>query len=135
MIDSKRVVLVGFSHGGTTVLMASLNRPLLPYTGFIAFYPLCNAIGVSDAYAFTAPTIVLIGAQDDWNPADACKFTAQRAKGPFALHVYPGAYHAFDRPGPAILWEGHWIGGGNPATSQAQTDVENFLKKLGSNAM
>jgi len=37
MIDSKRLVLVGFSHGGLTVLMASLDLRPIPYMGFIAF--------------------------------------------------------------------------------------------------
>jgi len=55
MIDSKRVVLVGFSHGGLTVLMASLDRPILAYAGFIAFYPYCGAAGRYSR--FTVPTL------------------------------------------------------------------------------
>ena len=133
MIDSKRVVLVGFSHGGLTVLMATLERPIIPYAAVIAFYPYCSGTGTSNG--FTVPTLILIGEKDDWTPADGCKVLAHDAKGPIELHVYPGAYHGFDHPGSVVIAYGHRMGGDLQTTWQARTDVENFLAKLGLSAM
>jgi len=79
--------------------------------------------------------MILIGANDDLTPADGCKLTVQEATGPIELHVYPGAYHGFDRPGGVGFVGAYHVGGDVQATWQAHTDVENFLKKLGSSAM
>jgi dienelactone hydrolase len=133
IIDSKRVVLIGFSHGGTTTLLASLDRPPLPYAGFIALYPGCY--GTSFSSGFTAPTMILIGDQDDWTPADACKSRLETVAGPIELHIYPGASHGFDRPGPTVFPLGHRLEGSPQATSRARADVENFLMKLGGGRM
>jgi dienelactone hydrolase len=129
MIDSKRVVLVGFSHGGLTVLMASLDRPTIPYAGFIAFYPYCG--GTSFSNGFTVPTMILIGDKDDWTPADGCRAAVKDAKGPITLHVYPGAPHGFARVGGSGFVYGHYVGGDLQATSQAQADIETLLAALG----
>jgi dienelactone hydrolase len=132
MIDSKRVVLVGFSHGALTVLIASLDWPIIPYAGFIALYPNCG--GPTVLSGFTVPTMILIGEADDSTPADACKSGVNYTKGPIELHVYPGAYHGFDRPDRVVFVGNVHIGGNAQATLQAHTDVEHFLTKLGSSA-
>ena len=60
----------------------------------------------------TVPTLILIGERDDWAPAQECRnmvdgrddWGISRSSGegaPVRLVVYPGAYHAFDVPGPA----------------------------------
>ena len=47
------------------------------------------------------PTLILIGAKDDWSSSTACEQMVAGARGRSAkatIAVYPGAYHDFDRP-------------------------------------
>ena len=47
------------------------------------------------------PTLILIGAKDDWSPASACEQMVAGARGRTAqasLTVYQGAYQDFDHP-------------------------------------
>jgi dienelactone hydrolase len=47
------------------------------------------------------PTLVLVGASDDWAPATACEQMVAGARGRSAqtkIVVYPGAYAEFDHP-------------------------------------
>jgi dienelactone hydrolase len=47
--------------------------------------------------------LILIGENDDWTPAEACRQltdAAREAGYPVALKVYPGAHHALDSPHP-----------------------------------
>src|SRR3974377_263436 len=63
----------------------------------IAYYPGCGI----PAASMTAPTLVLIGEADDWNPAERCREMVAHARqdgATIALTVYPGAYHAFCVP-------------------------------------
>jgi dienelactone hydrolase len=75
----------------------------------VALYPGCalqlssgrvSAVGL---YSPDAPVLILIGANDDWTPAEPCRTltaAAQAAGYPVAIKVYPGAYHAFDSSKP-----------------------------------
>jgi dienelactone hydrolase len=133
-IDSKRVVLMGFSHGALTALMAALERPSLSYAGFISLYPYCG--GADFSRGLSAPTMILIGEKDDWTPASLCKEIASEAGGQIELHVYQSAYHAFDRTDGTFIVNGCCTGGGisqrhvgyDPdAYKQSRIDVERFL--------
>ena len=47
------------------------------------------------------PTLILIGAKDDWSSASACEQMVAGARGRSArssIKVYTGAYHDFDHP-------------------------------------
>src|SRR5215831_15807832 len=84
-VDPQRVAAVGFSQGGwVTLLVAEANsfelfaRPSnLGFRAVVAFYPLCRAARGRP----TIPTLILIGALDDWTPAADCseKIDAWRA--------------------------------------------------------
>jgi dienelactone hydrolase len=129
-IDGSRVGLMGGSHGGATTL-ASMVAPegnseflarekRVGFAAAVALYPGCTAqyggwrvrreskssgpvseyIGV---YEPIAPLLILIGENDDWTPAEACrKLTeaAQRAGYPVGIKIYPGAHHSFDNDRP-----------------------------------
>ena len=101
-IDANRIALVGWSNGGGTVLYAVQTGGPAPAPDFrtaIAFYPGCRAPmaraqkdGVE--WATRLPLNILIGAADDWTPAEPCRELA-RAQGVRYVE-YEGAYHGFD---------------------------------------
>lgn len=106
-IDPARIVLWGFSHGGSTVL-ATLTAGAAAQGRFrqaIAFYPGCSAYAQAAARGerlqLAAPLQILIGEADDWTPAAPCQawVAALAPAGQAAAIVtYPGAFHDFDNP-------------------------------------
>ena len=66
----------------------------------VAFFPGCRRLR-DTAWSARLPTLILIGAKDDWTPASACEQMVAGARGRSAragIVVYPGAYHDFDHP-------------------------------------
>jgi dienelactone hydrolase len=106
-----RIGVMGWSLGGGTILTAirdsgSLGRPGdLPQGDFraaVAFNPAtCDTRVANTGWTSQIPLLVLVGDADVWTPAAPCKIMVDLAasKGsPSAIHIYPGAYHAFDSP-------------------------------------
>jgi dienelactone hydrolase len=104
-VDTRRVALLGWSNGGSTVLR-TIDRPawpLAPVTA-IALYPGCAAALRRADYAPAVPLLLLIGAVDDWTPPQPCIELAERLRarpgGPAVdLVVYADSYHGFDGSG------------------------------------
>ncbi|NUZ07845.1 dienelactone hydrolase family protein [Piscinibacter koreensis] len=101
-VDSRRIGIVGFSHGGSTVL-AAVNRrdpavaaaPAQPAFA-VAFYPGC-APARRHGFEAALPLLILIGDADDWTPAAPCVALVAEARGVRPqIELYPGAAHAFD---------------------------------------
>lgn len=100
-----RVFLIGWSHGASTALWAV--RPQIAtrtgdrdFRSVVAFYPSCMT-PTRTAWSARVPTLILIGAADDWTPARACEAMIEGARGRSAkvdVITYPGAHHAFDHP-------------------------------------
>jgi len=75
-VDPQRVAAVGFSQGGwVSLLVAAANSfelfvraSNLRFRAVVAFYPLCRAV----AGRPVIPTLILIGALDEWTPAADC---------------------------------------------------------------
>jgi dienelactone hydrolase len=108
-VDPGRIGLFGWSNGGSTVLWtlddAIRARPIdLPGADFrvaVAFYPGCTSLLRRDHWRPIAPLLVLIGADDDWTPAEPCISLVERVRAAGAdvgIVVYPDAYHVFDAP-------------------------------------
>lgn len=110
-VDAQSVFVLGWSHGGSTVL--SVVRPDAPgrraggprFKAAIAFYPGCTLPMQRAAYEPTMPTLILHGEADDWTPAAPCIALAERLRHvPFPLETitYPEAHHGFDQPGGVV---------------------------------
>ncbi len=108
-IDAKKIVLWGWSHGGSTVLNTVTHKPVpgdfsddVKFIEAIAFYPGCSPFAKDNSPAkISSPLTILMGDADDWTPAAPCATFASRLKNneqPVSLTLYPGAYHDFDNP-------------------------------------
>ena len=111
-IDVKKIVLWGWSHGGSTVLNSVTRRggvaglgefpAELKFAESIAFYPGCSPFAKDSApQKISSPLTILMGDADDWTPAAPCTAFAARLKNneqPVSITLYPGAFHDFDNP-------------------------------------
>jgi len=103
-IRKDRISLLGWANGGISVLWAV--RPSLEpdddrpdFRSAAVFYPGCRRLG-DTAWSTRIPTLVLIGALDNWTPAKHCEDMVKNARGRSAQVVivaYKGAHHDFDR--------------------------------------
>lgn len=127
-----RVSAVGFSHGGDTVLVAASQSAVkgngaTPFASVVAFYPWCALGGAPIA----SPVLILIGDADDWPPAIRCKQLQSSWRPEFgssSLHIYPGATHAFDAPGPQRRYLGHLLRYDAAAAEDAAARSRRFLE-------
>lgn len=98
-VDADRIAVIGYSQGGGVALdavelggvEAAFNRR---FRVAIAYYPPCPY-----SLDVAVPTLILIGAIDDWALARDCRDMMTRRTGsgaPLRLIVYPDAYHGFN---------------------------------------
>lgn len=103
-IQSQRIALLGWSHGGGVALdaMTRTRTPSGRFAGAVAFYPGCTSRNArAERFHPYAPVLLLIGEADDWTPAAPCKALAATvaARGePLQIVTYPDTYHDFDNP-------------------------------------
>ena len=100
-VDGTRIVVIGWSHGGSA-LLAALNHRIgvqpLQARAAVAFYPGCSPYArTQGSYLPVAPLLILIGANDDWTPPAPCvelgKWTPK-----VKVQVFPDSHHGFDHP-------------------------------------
>jgi dienelactone hydrolase len=103
--------LIGWSHGGSTVLTAAAE-PVPPglIDRAVAYYPGCFDIGRAERWRPGVPVLMLLGGSDDWTPASYCQGLAARFPGRLRQVTYPGALHGFD--GPATRHQSRWLPNG-----------------------
>ena len=137
-VDPQRVAAVGFSAGAwVTLSVAETNafelfepQSKLRLRAAAAFYPPCWGAAARPGM----PTLIFIGALDDWTPAAEC---SRRIAGwgndgpPIDLVIYPGAYHGFYytylQPG-RTLFE-HWLEYNGEAADNADHRLHQFLDR------
>lgn len=142
-VDVKKIGVVGWSNGGSTVLAVTNLRhpdvaaaPVKPAFA-VAFYPGCAA-DLKRGYEPAAPLLLMIGAADDWTPAAPCRTLARVAPEPKPeIEVYPGAYHDFDGEGAVRIrrdvpngvnpGQGVHVGGNAAARRASQARLLKFL--------
>jgi dienelactone hydrolase len=105
-VEADKVALLGWSNGGISVLWAVRRLATVPkddtadFRSAVALYPGCRRLD-NAAWSARIPTLILVGAADDWSPPQACQRMVAGARGRSAgtsIVVYPGAYHDFDHP-------------------------------------
>ena len=104
-VAADRVSLIGWANGAVAVLWtirpSAARRDGKPdFRSAVALFPGCRRLRDS-AWSARLPTLILIGAKDDWTPASACEQMVAGARGRTArisITVYPDAYHDFDHP-------------------------------------
>ena len=138
-VDPERVGVIGWSHGGWTimsVMQGDSDDPSIPSTLFtqdaklrfkaaIAYYPWCP-LGKKTFYG---PLLILIGEADDWTPARRCKVMVGKSQAggkPIRMKIYPGATHAFDA-GVNRTVLGHRIASDPAASEDSLRRVNAFL--------
>jgi dienelactone hydrolase len=138
IVVPERVVLMGFSRGGATALVALEQGAVSveaimerKFKAAVAFYPRCS----DSTGDMSVPTLILIGELDDWTPAEDCRRMMSDRSGEGAsveLVVYPGAHHAFVsteiQPGMTVFGN-HWIQYNEAAAGRSVDDVRAFLQR------
>jgi len=137
-VDPHRVAAVGFSAGGWVTLSAAEPNSFerfdppsnLRFRAAAAFNPPCQPAMARPGI----PTLIFIGALDDWTPAADCsdKIASWGNDGPSVeLVVYPGAHHGFYYPhlqlGMSLF--GHWMEYNGEAAENASHRLHQFLDR------
>jgi dienelactone hydrolase len=154
-VDAKKVILWGWSHGGSTVLNTVTHRSMgglgefpaeVKFAEAIAFYPGCSPFARNGAaQKIASPLTVLMGDADDWTPAAPCETFVARLKNndqPATITLYPGAYHDFDNPAGKLrvradvpngvnTGKGVTVGPDPKAREDAMARIDALLRKRG----
>ena len=142
-VEPRRIGLIGWSNGGSTVLAATnlrhrdVAQEAVKAAFAIAFYPGCEA-DLRRGYEPAAPLLMLVGQLDDWTPSAPCVSLAKSAAEPHPeLVVYPGAWHGFDSDAPVRLrkdvpngvnpGQGVHVGGNPAAWRDSRDRVVRFV--------
>lgn len=135
-VDPRRVAAVGFSAGARVSLFLAETNALglfdppsnLRFRAAAAFYPPCEEAAARPEI----PTLIFVGALDDWTPAADCshKIASWGNDGPpVELVVYPDAYHGFYyqylQPGRTMF--DHWLEYNGEAANDADHRLHEFL--------
>jgi dienelactone hydrolase len=137
-VDPERVAAVGFSAGARVTLSVAEPNSFEPFglpsklrfRAAAAFYPPCKQAMARPEI----PTLIFIGAVDDWTPAADCSDKIARWGNdgpPVELVVYPGAYHGFYYPHlqPGTTLFGHWLEYDGEAADNATRRLHRFLDR------
>ncbi len=100
IIDTSKIILMGYSNGAGTVMDAvsnakeqKFNRSPAKIVASIPVYPDCGF----HTPPYLVPMLILIGDADDWTPSHLCeRHLKMRNTSPTVLKIYPGAHHGYD---------------------------------------
>lgn len=146
-VQKDRVGLLGWSNGAIATLWTVRPRTVVKdgqpdFRSAVAFYPGCRRL-VERGWSARIPTLILVGAADNWTPARDCEQMVAGARGRSArasIVKYRDAYHSFDRANLPVMelrglaftpdGSGRAHIGGNPeARADALKRVPQWLKR------
>ncbi len=147
-VDPKRLAYMGYSYGGgVAALRAFSDQPgASAVRAAVLVYPDCAlADALGSKLAVRQPTLIAIGALDDWTPVPRCQAVLDRVatgRDLIEMRVYPGAHHSFDALGLPVRYLdgvgnrskpggccGAHYGANEAAWKQFVVDVKAFLAK------
>lgn len=132
-VDAQRLAVLGWSHGGQTVLAAAdrtealvKNAKVQP-KALVAFYPGCRRFGEMWRYESVAPLYILTGALDNWTPPAPCRDLVDKLRRHQPDQIvkyieYPDSHHGFDSPLP--VRERQNVGGTRSGTATVGGNAE-----------
>jgi dienelactone hydrolase len=150
-VDPGKLAFMGYSYGGGVAALralvpaeASTNAPA---RAAILVYPDCAlADALGPKLAVRQPTLIAMGALDDWTPVSQCKAVIDRVvegRDLIEAHIYEGAHHSFDALGLPVRYLdgvgnrskpggccGAHYGANEAAWKAFVADVKAFLSKV-----
>ncbi|WP_366936054.1 dienelactone hydrolase family protein [Acidovorax sp.] len=149
-VDALRIGVLGWSNGATTTLNLLEQRRTHPepsepaIAGAAVFYPGCGPLAKRQAVLEAAPLLILLGALDDWTPAQPCvdfarSLQARSGGSDITVQVYDNSYHGFDGTAPVRLRadvpngtspEGVHQGGNPEARAQSWAVLDAFWSRV-----
>jgi dienelactone hydrolase len=108
-VAAGRVGFMGYSYGGGVAALRAF-APRVPARAAILVYPDCAlAEPLGPKLTVPQPTMVAMGALDDWTPVAQCQALFDRVavgRDLLETHVYPNAHHSFDALGLPVRYLG-----------------------------
>jgi dienelactone hydrolase len=123
-----KIALIGFSHGGSTVLNFANNDRVSGIVAAVAYYPSCrtsrfNFIG-RNWESPLIPVQVHFGSKDTWTPPEECGDMKN-----YETYTYKGATHAFDMNFPTRTAYGYYMEYNPSADRLSRVRTKEFLDK------
>ncbi|MEP4377728.1 MAG: dienelactone hydrolase family protein [Paracoccaceae bacterium] len=132
MYPDASIVLVGWGPGSLETMNTRNNlvsRTEQLFSAAALFYPPCRGGGGNSPYSPYAPMLIVVGENDNWEPAGKCEDLI-REKSPHSaemeLKIYADTHHGFDNINQPVKEYKHASGrstsGSNPASAQDAYD-------------
>jgi dienelactone hydrolase len=150
-VDPTKLAFMGYSYGGGVAALRAFvpadAGAKAPARAAILVYPDCPlADALGPKLAARQPTLIAMGALDDWTPVPQCKAVIDRVvegRDLIESHVYEGAHHSFDALGLPVRYLadvgnrskpggccGAHYGANEAAWKAFAADVKAFLVKV-----
>ena len=131
-VDGSRIVVQGWSNGGSTVLNTMIRQGGRGgFRAALAFYPGCSREALlEETVRSAAPLAMFLGTNDEEVSPVICQHVAERSLAAgtrLDLTVYPGATHDFDDPGE----KRQEVPGNEAAKAEAMAKAAAFVAGLG----
>jgi dienelactone hydrolase len=135
---SGKIGYIGFSHGGAVAMQVATADETVGVDAVVAYYPNCkgNALFYKDKQGVdgnkdfsnpTVPTVLMLGAKDEWTPIKFCLDFNKAGK--YEVNIYDNASHAFDINLPYRSFAGHTLWYDAVADKDSREKTKNFFQK------
>ncbi len=130
---SGKIAVIGFSHGGSTVMNIANNSTINNIDAAVAFYPSCyDKVWFGKRYDFIGlpysnpkiPVQIHFGERDTWTPPKECTNIDQ-----YEHYTYKNATHAFDMQLPSRTAYGYYMEYNSEADQISKVRTKQFLDK------